>query len=215
MSSPISPTRSSAPHTIPPTAIFPAAKFSSPCTSTSRIIAAKPKSTSAIKALSHRRTASDRSPCQCGPSIFVSSFDSLSFVTDNGPQNWLYIAAGILFLLPCLLLCLAWWFSFRSENPTTLATWRNNLLKTALLLAGASTLIHILWNASWLHSGGSPHGMGAGPGIWQSLGTPLLWTFGTAVVLSVFAKGKSRTFLMGWFLSMVFVFYGIYILQME
>ena len=127
--------------------------------------------------------------------MFVSRFDSLSFMTDNGPQEWLYIAAGILFLLPCLLLCFAWWSSFRSENPTTLPTWRNNLVKVALLVAGVSTLIHILWNASWLHSGGSPHGMGAGPGIWHILADlccgrlplPYSWAFSQRVKAESFS----------------------------
>jgi hypothetical protein len=33
------------------------------------------------------------------------------------------------------------------------------------------------WNASWLRHGGSPHGMGAAPDLWQSLGPFLVWSF--------------------------------------
>src|SRR5689334_551422 len=101
-------------------------------------------------------------------------------MTDNGPQTWLYVASGILFLLPCFLLYFAWRSLFRTERAPTLPTWRKNVVKTALVVAAISTLVNTVWNASWLHNGGSPHGMGAGPGIWQSLGMPLLWTFAFA-----------------------------------
>src|SRR5438094_626433 len=59
-SSRISRTRSSAPCTTPPTAAFPAAKFFSPCTSTSPIIPAKPKFISATKAFVLLRIESEQ-----------------------------------------------------------------------------------------------------------------------------------------------------------
>jgi hypothetical protein len=87
----------------------------------------------------------------------------------------LYIASGILFLIPCILLYLAGRAFFYSEIRLGLPLWRRGLWMAALVVAGISTLIHIIWTASWLHSGGSPNGMGAGPGIWESLGLEFLY----------------------------------------
>lgn|GEM_PF-1494397 len=127
----------------------------------------------------------------------------------------MYTASAILFLLPCGLLFYAWRAVFRSENAPSLPNWRRNTVKIALLIAAVSTVLNIIWNASWLHSGGSPHGMGAGPGIWQSLGLPLVWMLGVALVLSFFGKGKGRILLLAWSVSMYFVFQMIYVLQVD
>ena len=132
-----------------------------------------------------------------------------------GSQTGMYIASGILFLLPCLLLFFAWKCVSRIQADPAIAMWRKYLVGAGLLTAGLSTPVNIIWNASWLHNGGSPHGMGAGPGIWQTLGPVLVWTFGIATVLSLFGKGKFRILMLGWSLSMFFVFQMIYILQFD
>ena len=127
----------------------------------------------------------------------------------------MYIASGMLFLLPISLLLLAWRGASASEGVLRLPTWRKYFVKAALLTACVSTIVNIVWNASWLYNGGSPHGMGAGPGLWQSLGMFLASTFVLALVLSLFGKGKVRIFLLGWSVSMYFVFQMIYILQVD
>jgi hypothetical protein len=127
----------------------------------------------------------------------------------------MYVASGILFLLPCFLLYFSWRCLFLADRRPTLSTWRKYSVKVALLLATVSTLLNVVWNASWLHSGGSPHGMGAGPGVWQPLGPPLVGTFGIATVLSFFGKGKGRILLMAWSMSMYFVFQAIYMIQFD
>lgn len=127
----------------------------------------------------------------------------------------MYIASGILFILSCLLLLFAWKGLFQAESVRKLPRWRRVLIHTTLPIAVASTILNIVWNVSWLHSGGSPHGMGAGPGIWQSLGPFLVWTFVAATILSVFAIGKSRILMFCWSVSMFFVFQMIYILQFD
>ena len=76
----------------------------------------------------------------------------------------------------------------------------------ALLAASVSTVLNMAWNASWLKHGGSPHGMGAGPGLWQGLGPFLVWSFVVATVLSFFGKGKVRVLIIGWSVSMWAVF---------
>src|SRR6267143_4747492 len=133
----------------------------------------------------------------------------------SGPLPWMYVASGILFLLPCFLLYSSWRCFFLAERRPALATWRKYSVKAALLMVAVSTLLNVVWNASWLHCGGSPHGIGAGPGIWQPLGRLLLWTFGIALVLSLFGKGKGRILLMAWPASMYFVFQAIYMIQFD
>jgi hypothetical protein len=128
-------------------------------------------------------------------------------------SHGMYVATGVLFLIPCTLLFLATRNLFRTEG--ALSQWRRYFSSAAVFLAGVSTIMHIVWNVSWLHEGGSPHGMRAGPGIWAPLGPILVWTFLVAVALSVFGKGIVRILLLGWSVSMVFVFYMIYGLQME
>src|SRR5258707_12730295 len=116
----------------------------------------------------------------------------------------MYVATGILFLIPCTLLL----FATKNLSLTygALAPWRRYFSGAAAFLAGLSTIMHLVWNVSWLHEGGSPHGMGAGPGIWQPLGPVLVRTFLIAIILSLFAKGKVRMFLLGWCASMYVVF---------
>jgi hypothetical protein len=85
----------------------------------------------------------------------------------------------------------------------------------ALLAASVSTVLNIAWDASWLEHGGSPHGMGAGAGLWQSIGPFLLWSFVAATVLSLFGKGKARVLMIGWSVSMWVVFQLIFVLQFD
>jgi hypothetical protein len=125
----------------------------------------------------------------------------------------MYVATGVLFLIPCTLLLLATKNLFRTDG--TVPPLRRYLSGAAVLLAGVSTIMHIVWNASWLHAGGSPHGMRAGPGIWEPLGPILARTFAITIVLSLFGKGKVRMLLLGWTVSMVVVFYAIYMFQMD
>jgi len=129
-------------------------------------------------------------------------------------SNGLYIASATLFLLPWSLL-LGSWVAFRRTKGMALPSWRQFLLYAAWLVALVSTMLNMTWNASWLNNGGSPHGMDAGPGIWQTLGPFLVWTFAAATVLSCFGKGKTRVLLLSWSLSMLFVFQAIYFLQFD
>jgi hypothetical protein len=127
----------------------------------------------------------------------------------------LYVASAILFLLPWSLV-LGSWLAFRRPNfAVPLPTWRRFIFFAAVLVAIVSTVLNMLWNASWLENGGSPHGMGAGPGLWQNIGPFLLWSFGAATVLSFFGKGRSRILMLGWSLSMWLVFQLIYVLQFD
>jgi hypothetical protein len=125
----------------------------------------------------------------------------------------IYIALAILFSLPCSLLYLAWRCFSRADCAAEV--WRRYIALGALLLAVAATAMHTIWNASWLHSGGSPHGMRAGPGIWEWLGRPMFAAFCLALACSAFAKGRARILLLAWSVSMVLVFYMVYLLQFD
>ena len=125
----------------------------------------------------------------------------------------MYIVTGVLFLIPGTLLFFAGENLSRTES--TLSPWRRYFSMAALFIAIISTILNVVWNVSWLHEGGSPHGMRAGPGIWEPLGPILVWTLLIALVLSVFGKGKARMLLLGWSVSMLVVFQLIYMLQFD
>jgi hypothetical protein len=128
---------------------------------------------------------------------------------------FIYVATIILFLLPASLLFSATRNTLRAPKSLALPSWRKYIVTAALLAATASTIVHLVWNISWLRCGGSPHGMGAGPGLWQSLGRLLVWSWISAAVLSLFGTWKLRALVVGWFVSMFFVFQFIYILQFD
>ena len=125
----------------------------------------------------------------------------------------MYVATGVLFLLPSTLLFFA---TKKLISPDrALPQWRKYISLAAVSTAGISTILNIVWNISWLHQGGSPHGMGAGPGIWQPIGPILVWTFLIALALSVLGKGRARMLLLAWSASMYAVFQLIYIRQFD
>jgi hypothetical protein len=133
----------------------------------------------------------------------------------TSPDAFIYVGSAILFLLPCSLFWLSCRSLIRTKTRAPLPVWRKYLVIGALGTAGLATILHFVWNASWLYSGGSPHGMGAGPGIWQPIGPVLVWTFFAATGLSLFGKGRVRALLIGWSVSMYFVFQMIYMLQFD
>jgi hypothetical protein len=127
----------------------------------------------------------------------------------------LHIDSAVLFLMPWSLLFSAWLAFNRAKVAAPLSIWRHYLVYVALLAASVSTVSNMVWNASWLKHGGSPHGMGARPGLWQSLGPFLVWSFVAATVLSLFGKGKVRVLMIGWSVSMWVVFQSIIVLQFD
>jgi len=73
------------------------------------------------------------------------------------------IVTVVLFLLPCSVLWLAW----RRQNASGAASrsWRKYCGMGALLIAGCSTALELVFFFSWFHNGGSPHGLTPSPGI--------------------------------------------------
>jgi len=146
------------------------------------------------------------------PNTFTKTLEKLlTYIA----ESVMYTATTILFLIPGLFLILAWRAYFHTISTKTLPDWRKRVAIAALLLACVSTAVHFVWNISWLHSGGSPHGMSAAPGFWLKLNRLLLWSFAGAIVLSLFGRGKNRLFLLAWSASMYVVFEAIYVLQFD
>ena len=127
----------------------------------------------------------------------------------------MYFISAILFLLPWSLLFFSWSAFHRTKLTIHLPRWRSFLFSAALLVAIASTILNMAWNYSWLQHGGSPHGMGAAPGLWQRLGPFLVWPFVAGTVLSFFGKRTARALMIAWSVSMYFVFQFIYMLQFD
>lgn len=101
------------------------------------------------------------------------------------------------------------------ENRGGLPGWRNLLFHGGLVVACVSTVLNMLWNASWLRQGGSPHGMGAEPGLWQHVGPVLVWLFVVATVLGALGKRKARVLMLAWSVSMFFTFQAVYLPQFD
>jgi hypothetical protein len=105
----------------------------------------------------------------------------------------IFIASAVLFLLPCSLLGVAWRRAVKSGQDLTQPNWRIYCIKAALLVASFATFASIAFIFSWLHNGGSPHGLGPSPGLWKHLGPVFTWTLVVSVVLATLGKGKGAT----------------------
>lgn len=123
----------------------------------------------------------------------------------------MYIATAILFILPVSFIVGVIFALYRQEIPA----WRRKVSILALSIAGISTLVHFVWNISWIHSGGSPHGMDTAHGLWWDLSPFLFWSFCSATVLAVLCKGWVRGLLLTWSVSMYAVFGLVYMLQFD
>ena len=71
----------------------------------------------------------------------------------------MFVAAIVLFLLPCSLLWAARARFARSAVEAPPQSWRMYCGKSALILAICSTLLELVFFYSWFHNGGSPHGL--------------------------------------------------------
>ena len=120
------------------------------------------------------------------------------------------IATLVLFLLPCSILWIAWRRSVAIGSEINSPSWRMHRGKAALILAGVSTLLELVFFFSWFHNGGSPHGMMPSPGIWKVVGRVSALVLVGSVILSAFGKGKLRLLILGWAGSLVLVAYLLF-----
>jgi hypothetical protein len=125
------------------------------------------------------------------------------------------IATLVLLLLPCSLLWTAWKRSKAITSDGDSLNWRILCGKAALIMAGLSTLLELLFFFSWFHNGGSPHGLMPSPGIWEFVGRIAALVLVVAVVLSTFGKGRWRLLILGWAGSIVLVTFLLFRLEMD
>ena len=127
----------------------------------------------------------------------------------------MFIAAEVLFLLPCSLLLAAWRRYIRNTVEAPTPSWRTHCGKAALILAICSMLLELVFYYSWFHNGGSPHGLMPSAGIWKFVGPIAFWTFVVSLVFTAFGKGKWRIFIPIWAVAYAFVVYMIAMLEMD
>ena len=125
------------------------------------------------------------------------------------------IATTVLFLLPSLLLWLAWKCQSKDLNKLFIPRWRSASGKLSIALSACTTLLALIFFYSWFYNGGSPHGMTPPPGIWAGAGRATFVAFIVSLVVAILAKGRWRLFLFLWALSLPFVSYLLFCLEME
>jgi hypothetical protein len=119
--------------------------------------------------------------------------------------------ASLAYCVPFTLVVFAW----RHKQIAGLPTWRRHVALAAFGFAGAAIALDFAFTISWLHNGGSPHGLDPSPGFWSSIGPVLKWVFFGSLFLSLFGKRKERVFL---YLSVISAFIAgslVNILQMD
>jgi len=127
----------------------------------------------------------------------------------------MYIVSGILFLIPCSLLWVAWRRSVKGRQEVEQPDWRTYCVNAALLVASIGTLTSVVWVFSWLASGGSPHGLEPSPGLWRYLGPINKWTLLASVAFASLGKGKGRFVVLGWAVADVLTVMMVSILDMD
>jgi len=127
----------------------------------------------------------------------------------------MFIATIVLFLVPSALLAAAWRRYLRNARDTPMSTWRAYCGVAALLFAGCSTILELVFFFSWFHNGGSPHGMLPASGIWKFVGHIALWAFVASIVLTLFGKGRWRILIPAWAVSVCVAELLIFALEMD
>ena len=120
--------------------------------------------------------------------------------------------ASLVYLVPFSLLVFAWRHKQTAEE---LPAWRRHVALLAIGFACAATVMDYAFTISWLHNGGSPHGLDPSPGFWSSIRPVLKWVFLCAFCLPLFGKRKERLFL---YLSVISTFVAgnlVNMLQMD
>jgi len=127
----------------------------------------------------------------------------------------MYLGVFCLFLVPGLLIVLAWMRLGAAKADSRVPRWRFYCL-IACLVAGSCT-IPIGWAGSvaWLSVGGDPHGMGTPPGIWMPLNRIFFWGVVTSALLGLCAKGSGRILAIAAAISALLASMAVIILDFE
>jgi hypothetical protein len=127
----------------------------------------------------------------------------------------MYAITLVLFLIPMSILAIAWRDELKIGKDLGHRNWRSDCLRLALFAATIATLTAMGFWISWTHSGGSPHGMMPGPGLWLPLREIAKWSVVTTLAIGAFAKGKGRLLVIGSASSICFVIFLLAALEMD
>lgn len=104
----------------------------------------------------------------------------------------MYITATFLFLIPTVLITVAWSRSNKAQLDSRLPKWRFYCLISSLIFATLAIPIGLGESYAWLYAGGNPHGMGTPAGLWVPLRRLFLCAVLFCVALGLVSKGKGR-----------------------
>ena len=112
----------------------------------------------------------------------------------TSPDAFIYVGSAILFLLPCLACSASPLEACSTKDPSAASHMAEILSHRSIGHSGLATILHIVWNASWLYNGGSPHGMvSRGRESGSHLAPFLFGHSSLATALSLFGRGKSES----------------------
>jgi hypothetical protein len=127
----------------------------------------------------------------------------------------MYVVTVVLFLIPCILICVGWGRRALHQKPADAPTWRDRCISVSFVSGILGALIGMAADLFWLHGGGNPHGMGSAPGVWQQLLTGSRFAFLLTLVLAITGKGRGRFFVFGALAATVFADVMVQLLQFD
>ena len=127
----------------------------------------------------------------------------------------MYVVTVILFLVPCILICIGWGRRALHQKPTDAPTWRDRCMVVSFVSGILGALVGMAAELLWLHGGGNPHGIGSAPGVWQQLLVSSRCAFLLTLVLAILGKGRGRLLVFGALAATVFADVMVELLQME
>ena len=104
----------------------------------------------------------------------------------------MYIAAIVLFLIPTVLITVAWNRGNKIQPDMPVPRWRFYCLISSLTLTTLAIPIGFGESCAWLYAGGDPHGMGTPAGLWVPLCRLFRYAILVCVLLGLLGKGKGR-----------------------
>ena len=127
----------------------------------------------------------------------------------------MYVATLLLFLLPACLLWVPWKDSLKNGRRFSPQDRRPHCQRAALVIGSLGAVAAMGFFSSWIHNGGSPHGLTPPSGLWQIF-RPIAEILVVATVIAgAFGKGKGRLLLVGSAISICFVIYLLAALEMN
>ena len=127
----------------------------------------------------------------------------------------MYVVTVVLFLIPCILICIGWGRRALHQKPADAPTWRDRCMVVSFVSGILGALVGMAAELLWLHGGGNPHGIGSAPGVWQQLLVSSRCAFLLTLVLAILGKGRGRLLVFGALAATVFADVMVELLQME